>query len=527
MEIFMKNVSWSATHTDLVLLLAEELHSPVFMGDNSNPMNFHVHLPWDNSGAGRPHRGFGYLTVPTQEIGIQFLEHAADGLFLCGRWIYFLESHQVDGKPDIIQSITKMRYIDPRIQEAEDIKSEELSASRVSLRTIQFGWDCRDHVMSIESEASPEACCLSFDEDRRQFRVEFIHENFKYHIAIRFSQIQHLTAHLYLQQEPVILLKLLDPPAYERDLHPCRGTDGYPYDMMSESDESFDGPCRKQLSFLPVPQNHQSVAPYTGLALRFVCTSKLELQEFSNLAHLAGFNSIVSKEYRVERRNLFSPVSLEHYERWTRALPWTIAFQVIAIVNRRSVNVQEMLDILPDIGELNRARGKKYVALLLQDFASKVCVLDHIEAPEDKGPTAVRLCLEQTLKNFDSLPTRQKINPTDGSLCEVFHVTVTPTSMVLDGPNPERSNRVFRAYPEEHQESFLRVTFAEEGRLQLRFDRDIDSRVYLRDRVAPILFNGLTIAKRTFHFLAYSQSALKEHSVWYVLWKVACMGRRH
>lgn len=38
----------------------------------------------------------------------------------------------------------------------------------------------------------------------------------------------------------------------------------------------------------------------------------------------------------------------------------------------------------------------------------------------------------------------------------------------------------------------------------------------LTDRVGGILKNGLEIAGRHFHFLAYSSSALREHAVWFV-----------
>lgn len=517
----MRNVSWSATHTDLVLLLAEQLHSPVFMGGDSTPMNFHVHLLKDKIYSGRLHRGMGFLTVPTREVGDRFLLYAAAGLGLRDKRISFSKSNAPAGRPDVIQTITKMPYVDPRIQESERQKSEELSASRVSLRTIQFGWDCRDHVMSIESEASPGDCHLSFDEERRQFRVEFIHQCYKYFIAVRFSQIEFLTAHNYLHNEPVIVLTLLDSPTYEQDLKPCKINANDEVDFLADALRRImfaapdnNGPRRKQLSFLPLPLNHESVAPYTGLALRLVCATRRDLEKFRNLSNSAGFHHIGSDEYRVERRGLFSSEALEDYNRWTRALPWTIAFQVIAIVNKRSVDVTEMVDILPHIQRLRRDKGNKYVASLLQDFAPKVFALYRSDKPEDSAPDAVRRCFAKAVQDFDALPPRRNVNPTDGSLCEVFHVTITPTSMVLDGPTPERSNRVIRAYPEEHQESFLRVTFAEEGRLQFRFDKEVDSRAYLQDRVGPILFDGLTIAQRTFHFLAYSQSALKEHSVW-------------
>ena len=107
--------------------------------------------------------------------------------------------------------------------------------------------------------------------------------------------------------------------------------------------------------------------------------------------------------------------------------------------------------------------------------------------------------------------------PSDGSLYESFSISVTPTTIFLNGPFPEQSNRVLRAYDAENHDSFLRVSFVDEAGLHYRFDREIDGQTFIRNRVGDCLSNGLTIAGRKFEFLAYSQSALKEHSVWYVV----------
>jgi hypothetical protein len=61
------------------------------------------------------------------------------------------------------------------------------------------------------------------------------------------------------------------------------------------------------------------------------------------------------------------------------------------------------------------------------------------------------------------------------------------------------------------------VTFEEETRLQLRFDREVDGATFVKKRYGTILReSGLKIAGREYRFLAYSQSALKEHSVWFM-----------
>jgi RNA-dependent RNA polymerase len=59
------------------------------------------------------------------------------------------------------------------------------------------------------------------------------------------------------------------------------------------------------------------------------------------------------------------------------------------------------------------------------------------------------------------------------------------------------------------------VSFVDEKRLQYRSDRDVNIAEFIRRRVGSAL-KGLAIGGEDLEFLAYSQSALKEHSVWYI-----------
>jgi len=65
-------------------------------------------------------------------------------------------------------------------------------------------------------------------------------------------------------------------------------------------------------------------------------------------------------------------------------------------------------------------------------------------------------------------------------------------------------------------DSFIRVSFVDENRLQYQNDRDVDGPDFINRWVRRILRDVLPIAGRRFHFLAYSQSALKSHTVWFV-----------
>jgi RNA-dependent RNA polymerase len=99
------------------------------------------------------------------------------------------------------------------------------------------------------------------------------------------------------------------------------------------------------------------------------------------------------------------------------------------------------------------------------------------------------------------------------------HVIITPSRILLEGPYTTQSNRVIRHYLEHDPtlaERFVRVEFRDEDHLAYRWDGDVDGTWFLQQRVGGILRHGFELGGRAFEFLAYSTSALREHSVWFV-----------
>jgi len=66
------------------------------------------------------------------------------------------------------------------------------------------------------------------------------------------------------------------------------------------------------------------------------------------------------------------------------------------------------------------------------------------------------------------------------------------------------------------KDHFIRVGFSDENRLRYRWDRATDGEIFTYERVGETLKNGFDLGGRHFEFLAYSNSALKEHSVWFM-----------
>ncbi len=241
MEIHMRSVAWSANVVQLTAEFAKILHSADY--DRLLPgMNFHVFLKRSKQNSG--HAGWGFLTVPTMEIGQKFLIDFGGGssrkLQVQGRAITFSQSKK-ECRPNVLEKILTSPYIDPRVLQESEERATRLESGAIVLNSIQFGWECRDDVFSIEWETIPYGrSVLEFDPEGDQIRITF---NNMYIIVLRHYQINFMTIDRH-PSKPSIYFNLFQPPHFEQK-------------------SIFQG-HRQRLSYLPF-NNHAQMVPYVSL----------------------------------------------------------------------------------------------------------------------------------------------------------------------------------------------------------------------------------------------------------------------
>jgi len=500
----MWGVSYSATKAQVIIEIAEILHRDDYLELwGSIPVNLEVQLH-KNKKRGGGHSGSGRFTVAVPPVGIRFLreyggEHPLKTVHCAYRQVFFKPS---DGSPrtDTVEKLLRTPYVDPHAEAEKWKRVTEAEANRVPIRGIEFGWECRDEAFSCEWEkALDPPGSLAYDEDRREFRISFGSKS----IALRSAQINWASCGMD-GPLPVIYFNLESHPIFEEtvsppDPDPIQIVFGIPHPSPF---------TRTRISSLD--PDHERVVAYASLATRFIGTSPRSLEMFRALCRISPLGKSSDGAYHKEYRQLFSAGLMARFESWLAQLDFELAFQVEKIVRDAKVDFREVLTLREAIGDLVRSRGVKHTVGVLRSFGS---VLN--ESPWDTDPNYI-------LAKF--LTTAQDYVPEIKSLASValgdtltcYHVSVTPTAMKFHGPFQERSNRVFRRYPNHHS-CFIRVTFEEETRLQLRFDREVDGASFVKKRYGKILREaGLKISGRWYWFLAYSQSALKEHSVWFM-----------
>eukprot|EP00798_Chlamydomonas_sp_ICE-L_P010051 gene10051-7944_t len=98
------------------------------------------------------------------------------------------------------------------------------------------------------------------------------------------------------------------------------------------------------------------------------------------------------------------------------------------------------------------------------------------------------------------------------SEAEIRRVFVTPLRICPQPPELDAGNRIIRENAA-HRDRFVRVTFVDENFSNAR--AFTSSEDVMDGRIRRIVHEGMIIAGRRFHFLAFSNSQLKEQSAWF------------
>ncbi|KAK7694555.1 hypothetical protein QCA50_001741 [Cerrena zonata] len=528
MEVFIENIPSQTTLNQVKAAIAKVVHGPAYRRHSSSPLNLHVFLfPQTRNNGTR----YGVVTFPSAAIANQFLNthgpSRTEHIFL-GRRIIFKPSTKV-ARPEIVQEIRMTPYVDPEALEKQERRTAELLSRRVKIVRIQFGWECRDRVFSAEWEAHREDAVLgdiSYHDARREFRISL--DGFdRTHMAVIHAAKITWAASSTNDDKPLAFLSLNTPPSFESS-EPRPTSDSI--DDLSEgmATMSITSPQKGTSKRLRHPHLHPSqavTAPYTSLAIRITCHSEDDLETFNTLCREAH-TRLEHWVYPAEYRRLFTRQVQSSFTGWLLTFSWKVAFQLEAIVRSLLVDPKELLTCRNRIERMVSDKGEAYLITFLRYLVTQINIRNSNEVDDDdddddddngQTPQSLKELFARCADDF-TLPSKTTLRPIaidPDNLFDCLHVIVTPTRIRLEGPYPERSNRVMRLYPHNH-DSFIRVSFAEESKLQFRVDHDVDGREFIKKRFGDILRNGLEIGGYLFRFLAYSQSALKEHAVWFV-----------
>jgi hypothetical protein len=506
MELFFYDLSYHASSVDVKRAFAGVLHAPQYLPQSTQPWNFHVTLfPPKKNQPRQAHRGCGTVTVPQEYLGRCLLQDSAGiaRLSIKGRCIKLKPSNGTLNVA-ILEKIRREPYVPPEVEQLRAAIHESFQRSTVGIHTLQLGWETRRGVFSVEWEKHfPANCHLAFNDTRREVRIKIMDQpDIIRSIAIQWSQISWSTTYYADEGHPAIFLSLYSPPVFDTE-----GTLQSAIQSLLGLPFAASVKRQRQLALYPDDADLVRVLPYTTLCIRLLCRGMEDLRTFRELCKTARLSAPKDYPYHAEKLALFSGTKLEQYRRWTSTLDWSVAFQLEALLLGRLADPEEILSIRRIVDKMVDRKGANYTVNFLRTLTKEI-------EGQEFHEVAFEVAVKRYANEFAWSPSPYPWDPKDG-IFNCLHVSISPTSMNLGGPYPERTNRVMRTYADNH-DSFIRVSFLEENDLRYQHDREIDGPAFIRRWVSPILHDGLTIAGKRFHFLAYSLSALKTHTVWFV-----------
>lgn len=283
---------------------------------------------------------------------------------------------------------------------------------------------------------------------------------------------------------PVLCFDLVTPPMFEEE--------DFNRPLTLDEDKDNKEFRRRVGSLHP---GHARVAPYCH-HLRIVLYTGENLEQFINLCQIAELQRPIKVAIEAYQHGYCHPKRLYTAQNWFKALPWRVAFQLEALVHNALITTEDLLTTLYiPINKLCEAH-EQAASEILRNFT---------EALKSILPNDTPLkCFHRTVAR--ALGAAQAT--TSPAMFYCHHVCFAPTRLLLEGPYAIQSNRIIREWAD-YQDHFILVEFRDEDKLQYRWDRAVDGRSFLAERVGGTLRNGFELAGRHFEFLGYSSSALK------------------
>ncbi|KAJ0099031.1 hypothetical protein Patl1_19780 [Pistacia atlantica] len=350
---------------------------------------------------------------------------------------------------------------------------------RIDNARLNFGCQISEETFSVLW--SQENVSVKFDSDSRNFSFFLSYDSVEYKLEVSYETIWQIELKRPLDQSVKFLVIQLygAPLIYKRDIHWERTIDFTPSSSIGKS----SGMCLKLPGRGHVPKVLKDFFFYKESPGNF------SLEKDSTFSCNSDLVPIVSPPQGID-------------------LPFRILFKINSLIQHGCIpgpalDVKFFRFVDPsriDIALIEHALEKLfYLRECCYDPVSwlKVQYRNYLKSKPVLGSPTIAL---------------------DEGLVYVHKVLVTPTKIYFCGPEVSLSNRVLRSYPDDI-DNFLRVSFVDEdmGKLfstVLSPRTSEERRTGIYQRILSILRNGIVIGDKKFETLAFSNSQVRENTLW-------------
>ncbi|OAX43639.1 hypothetical protein K503DRAFT_796182, partial [Rhizopogon vinicolor AM-OR11-026] len=514
----MRNIAFAVNQEDLTIEFAKILHKPPF--PTNTLLNFEVQIFYKQYVNGKQ----GILALPTVDAGLTLLRAYGDtGIAVKGRKIILKKSTRAIHIARI-NKLNSAPWSDP--VKLREEKERLLEQSRpFQLLRYSFGRFHGDGHFSSEVSL-PGIAHVSCDLDRPQVHFTLKRERERRGSAFDLYDLFG-GLDLDLDFSPVVAA------SYAR-LNIARLVGNQDEDTTTlfiradappvfSVDNDFGGMMRNNRSQRLGGLSRDYPMPPGCHSLMLVFSNQPDADTFMHACR-SRLHLHYSAEPHVQiDDNISNAQPIEELHEFLSQIPYELAFEVEKTVANFVFSPMEILSLKETIIALQTEHGSDAPAIF-QSFASEHegNLSSHKsrrrrrsrQQSSQDGLTSLLGQVTQAFIRERQKPLRLLAPSPQSGVYLSYHLILTPTRYILEGPLPDQSNSVLRRYG--HHECFFRVTFQDESRAKLRRDFDSSITDLLKERYRPILLRGYRIAGRPFEFLGYSMSGLREHSVWFM-----------
>jgi RNA-dependent RNA polymerase len=517
MDLFMRGVALAATQDDVKVELAKILHKAPFPLEPL--LNFDVTLFKNHNSRGK----VGVLTLSNEDAGRTFLRsYGTAGVQVKGPRVFFSLSNRPLNEEKV--AILKSRpWRDPQQLKME--KEQRIREGKpYPLKSYAFGRFLADGSFSSEfvAEGSADIAC---DLERRQVRFTLRKQSQRSQ-----SDDDLVTLMLDLAMEPFNPSTIVSYPLRAIDSIVESSAAEEPIIFIRANTFPFFATETPAMNDVTDTRRSQGLVPDVPMppgCFSLVCTftDEGDKEAFIYAAQFRFHLRCVSKFAAIHVRDNISTrhdTSLDLD--FLRDLPFELAFEVEKAIMNWTLTRVHVWSLRDELDSLRHTHGdaaapifRRFISLLEDKEANRQPKRKRRRGRNRAAPTTLESRLKYAVELYheEQQRPRGRLAPAlSPAVSYSYHMILTPTRHILEGPVADQSNSVLRRF--KHHECFLRVSFQDENGSKLRRDLGTSITDLLAKRYRPILLNGCKVAGRLYHMLGYSMSGLKEHSLWFV-----------
>ncbi|PLW25163.1 hypothetical protein PCANC_25081 [Puccinia coronata f. sp. avenae] len=567
MEISISNyqnqINEDETRFRLIELISNIAHHPPLHRLTDVPINFDLSLFDSNRNPLlkgkhrypiRPQRqstlsksqihGSWRLTFPTVEFGARFLQYVSQFSPQQFGFSYNVKFEQattpLKGKgikikqppPTLVQKLKETVFTSPLQERELEAERQKAADNRIHLASIEFGGlSGQDHltpdtpfrseyqlsfynplvapgvIIDKERNAHKDPATVFVDQSSAEIVVRRVYQNSCEHLTIIPSKtVKRIETHA-----SSVLLFTEYPPTFHTGPHFNTEDDMFSLAIMLSSQAvktrqvGFDAAQRKVIAFA----SHV-------IKLNFL--NEKQCKEFLSQRHRFRLPRVIHFDRGLERTAVYTDANLRQIHEINARLNLAVSFQLDSLLYSLLLNPLQIIQLGGLVKNMEPSVAERALIRLASDLTSA-----HLEEPQaDWQHPVASFSSDQLVEKFNAALARvnsrsRNLFDRQERLDNAFKcrsVTITPTTLILEGPLPEESNSILRLY--NYNSAFIRVAIRDEDGSNHHHDREVDGRAFLRSRYRPFLAEGLNVAGRRFMFLGYSSSALKCHQAWFV-----------